>query len=167
VSSLKNKITWLERKLSEYEAKEAAGAYQPAVLARVSSSMEGVPRTSTATNDDTNTTNIQQAPIPVELEAITDELKALRAELVLATAAKDEAETSLSTIDDRYSAATEELHRKLKKEQESRKAILNKLIEVQGNIRVFCRVRPLNKMEVEGGYDNVVTVWSLFFYLSK
>ena len=39
------------------------------------------------------------------------------------------------------------------KENKARKAIHNKLLEIQGNIRVFCRVRPILEVERRSGED--------------
>ena len=43
------------------------------------------------------------------------------------------------------------LEETLDNETKKRKKLLNKVIELQGNIRVFCRVRPLNSRELEQG----------------
>ena len=41
-------------------------------------------------------------------------------------------------------------------ESKSRKALHNRLVELQGNIRVFCRVRPVVSQEAEAGADQSV-----------
>jgi len=41
-------------------------------------------------------------------------------------------------------------------ESQSRKALHNRLVELQGNIRVFCRVRPVVQQETEAGADDTV-----------
>lgn len=46
-------------------------------------------------------------------------------------------------------ARIQELHSKLLQEQELRRQCLNQLQELKGNIRVFCRSRPLQKNESE------------------
>jgi hypothetical protein len=46
---------------------------------------------------------------------------------------------------------------KLEKETRARKALLNKVIEMQGNIRVFCRVRPMADDEKRAGEQAVVS----------
>ena len=43
------------------------------------------------------------------------------------------------------------------KENKLRKAIHNKLMDLQGNIRVICRVRPVLEMEKRSGQDYIVT----------
>ena len=43
------------------------------------------------------------------------------------------------------------------KENKARKAIHNKLLEIQGNIRVVCRVRPILEVEKRSGEDVDVT----------
>lgn len=43
------------------------------------------------------------------------------------------------------------------KENKTRKAIHNKLLELQGNIRVICRVRPMLEVERKSGEDSDVT----------
>jgi hypothetical protein len=43
--------------------------------------------------------------------------------------------------------AEKELVGKLEREVRARKALLNKVIELQGNIRVYCRVRPFSENE--------------------
>ncbi len=53
-------------------------------------------------------------------------------------------------LDKYIDAAMAELHRKYLAEQQERKKLLNKVIEMQGNIRVYCRVRPLNSKEIAG-----------------
>lgn len=47
---------------------------------------------------------------------------------------------------------------KLAKEQKERRKWLNKYIETQGNIRVFCRVRPLNSTEIANNDEDIVDV---------
>ncbi|KAM7516912.1 hypothetical protein LguiA_006495 [Lonicera macranthoides] len=53
-------------------------------------------------------------------------------------------------------AECDDLKLKYSEEQVKRKAIYNQLQEVKGNIRVFCRCRPLNKEEVSAGCATVV-----------
>ncbi len=52
-------------------------------------------------------------------------------------------------IAERQRAATEELRAKYIKEMNERKKLFNLVQELKGNIRVFCRVRPLNNSEKE------------------
>lgn len=44
----------------------------------------------------------------------------------------------------------------LGKEQAERRKLLNKVIELQGNIRVYCRVRPLSTKELNENQHNIV-----------
>jgi kinesin family member C2/C3 len=50
----------------------------------------------------------------------------------------------------------EALKKKYTNECLERKRLYNELIELRGNIRVFCRCRPLNSDEISKGYSNVV-----------
>ncbi|XP_031481907.1 kinesin-like protein KIN-14R [Nymphaea colorata] len=45
----------------------------------------------------------------------------------------------------------EDLKMKYSKEQVERKKLYNKVLEIKGNIRVFCRCRPLSKEEISSG----------------
>ena len=57
---------------------------------------------------------------------------------------------------------------KYKKEAKERKRLHNIIVELKGNIRVFCRVRPVGDREVKSGFENVcefpseaeITVWN-------
>lgn len=42
------------------------------------------------------------------------------------------------------------------KESSERKQLYNEVIELKGNIRVFCRCRPLNQNEIANGYKSVI-----------
>ncbi|XP_066541629.1 kinesin-like protein KIFC3 isoform X2 [Hoplias malabaricus] len=55
------------------------------------------------------------------------------------------------------SSANQELLRKYKREMNLRKKCHNELVRLKGNIRVFCRVRPVGKEEVESDDKNMVT----------
>lgn len=50
----------------------------------------------------------------------------------------------------------ETLKKKYLDESSERKRLYNEVIELKGNIRVFCRCRPLNKAEILNGSTNVV-----------
>jgi kinesin family protein C2/C3 len=54
-------------------------------------------------------------------------------------------------------ASAEEYKALYSKENRMRKAIHNKLLELQGNIRVMCRVRPILEVERRSGQDVDVT----------
>ncbi len=47
---------------------------------------------------------------------------------------------------------------RLQKEATMRRALLNKVIDLQGNIRVFCRARPLNSAELAQGDVSIAEV---------
>jgi hypothetical protein len=51
----------------------------------------------------------------------------------------------------------EEYYQLYCKENKARKAIHNKLMDIQGNIRVICRVRPVVDVERRVGQDQLVT----------
>ncbi|KAL5844528.1 hypothetical protein ACOSQ3_010582 [Xanthoceras sorbifolium] len=53
-------------------------------------------------------------------------------------------------------AQCDDLKLKFSEEQEKRKKLYNQVQEAKGNIRVFCRCRPLSKGEVSAGYATVV-----------
>lgn len=48
------------------------------------------------------------------------------------------------------------LKRKYLEEYSERRRLYNEVIELKGNIRVFCRCRPLNETEIANGYASVV-----------
>eukprot|EP00698_Gefionella_okellyi_P021887 TRINITY_DN7173_c0_g1_i1.p1 TRINITY_DN7173_c0_g1~~TRINITY_DN7173_c0_g1_i1.p1 ORF type:complete len:1138 (+),score=298.42 TRINITY_DN7173_c0_g1_i1:111-3524(+) len=54
-------------------------------------------------------------------------------------------------------AAYDDLQRKYKEEMAKRKQLFNRLQEIQGNIRVYCRVRPLSQREEDEGLRPVIT----------
>ncbi|KDP41503.1 hypothetical protein JCGZ_15910 [Jatropha curcas] len=53
-------------------------------------------------------------------------------------------------------AQCDDLKLKFNEEQVKRKKLFNEVQEAKGNIRVFCRCRPLNKEEASSGYEMVV-----------
>mmetsp|Transcript_5197 Transcript_5197/g.7991 ORF Transcript_5197/g.7991 Transcript_5197/m.7991 type:complete len:924 (+) Transcript_5197:113-2884(+) len=97
------------------------------------------------------------------IEAIhTEKLEAALSELRVAKdAERDAALEALrvemqSLVDSAYVARDEYLAL-YTKENKARKAIHNKLMEIQGNIRVICRVRPILEVEHKSGEDVDVT----------
>ena len=52
----------------------------------------------------------------------------------------------------------ETLKQKYTEECAARKRLYNELIELKGNIRVFCRCRPLSLEEMSKGYSSVVEI---------
>ncbi|KAL3686757.1 hypothetical protein R1sor_013066 [Riccia sorocarpa] len=53
-------------------------------------------------------------------------------------------------------AEHDDLKKKYAEECHERKQLYNKVLELKGNIRVFCRCRPLSPIEVSGGISSVV-----------
>ena len=53
-------------------------------------------------------------------------------------------------------AEYELLKRKYSEESSERRRLYNEVIELKGNIRVFCRCRPLNENEIANGSVSVV-----------
>ncbi|KAG9144365.1 hypothetical protein Leryth_025071 [Lithospermum erythrorhizon] len=56
----------------------------------------------------------------------------------------------------KYHDECELLKKKYLEEYSERKRLYNEMIELKGNIRVFCRCRPLNGEEIANGYTSVV-----------
>jgi len=48
------------------------------------------------------------------------------------------------------------LKKKYIKESSERKRLYNEVIELKGNISVFCRCRPINQYEVSNGCNSVI-----------
>lgn len=53
-------------------------------------------------------------------------------------------------------AEYENLKRKYLEESSERRRLYNEVIELEGNIRVFCRCRPLSESEIANGSATVV-----------
>lgn len=60
------------------------------------------------------------------------------------------------TLKRKYHEESELLKKKYLEECIERKRLYNEVIELKGNIRVFCRCRPLNQAEISNGYSSVV-----------
>ena len=54
-----------------------------------------------------------------------------------------------------------DMEAKLIEEVKKRRLLHNKVIELQGNIRVYCRVRPVNDTEIKTGEGDIVTSYPL------
>lgn len=65
--------------------------------------------------------------------------------------------TEMQGLVDRANAERDEHLANYTKERVMRKRIHNKLLEIQGNIRVICRIRPINDIERRTGEDVDVT----------
>lgn len=48
------------------------------------------------------------------------------------------------------------MKKKYLEESSERKRLYNEVIELKGNIRVFCRCRPLNESEITSGSSSVI-----------
>ncbi len=87
--------------------------------------------------------NVEERFLRREMEALTLKESEVRSEMqVLVNAANKEATDYMQLYT---------------KENKLRKTIHNKLLELQGNIRVFCRVRPILEMERKVGEDIEIT----------
>ncbi|KAJ4772659.1 Kinesin-like protein [Rhynchospora pubera] len=69
--------------------------------------------------------------------------------------------TETNNCKDECGSRYETLKKQYTNECQERKRLYNELIELRGNIRVFCRCRPLNSDEISKGYSNVVEFDSL------
>ncbi|XP_037395775.1 kinesin-like protein KIFC3 isoform X4 [Pygocentrus nattereri] len=68
-----------------------------------------------------------------------------------------EAKQEICQVIGEVSSANQELLRKYKREMNLRKKCHNELVRLKGNIRVFCRVRPMCQEEAESDSKNMVT----------
>ncbi|XP_072550617.1 kinesin-like protein KIFC3 isoform X2 [Salminus brasiliensis] len=68
-----------------------------------------------------------------------------------------EAKQEICQVIGEVSNANQELLRKYKREMNLRKKCHNELVRLKGNIRVFCRVRPICQEEAESDIKNMVT----------
>ncbi|KAF8392450.1 hypothetical protein HHK36_022792 [Tetracentron sinense] len=66
--------------------------------------------------------------------------------------------TEVSTALQFLSTEYENLKKKYLEESSERKRLYNEVIELKGNIRVFCRCRPLNRDEVANGSSSLVDI---------
>eukprot|EP01038_Epipyxis_sp_PR26KG_P008183 gene8183-11070_t len=100
-----------------------------------------------------------------ELKKIQAELSQLKVELDQLIAKKDleksdaivEVKSESQVIIDKANAERDEHLANYTRERKLRKKIHNKLLEIQGNIRVICRVRPILEVERKSGEDVDVT----------
>lgn len=60
------------------------------------------------------------------------------------------------TLKRKYHEGSELLKKKYLEVCIERKRLYNEVIELKGNIRVFCRCRPLNQAEISNGSSSVV-----------
>ncbi|RZC80899.1 hypothetical protein C5167_043469 [Papaver somniferum] len=101
-------------------------------------------------------------PIPKQLDDLSTQIKILKTEQsVLSDEVKGIADGSFPGSDVsaallHLSSEHEALKKKYLKESSERKRLYNEVIELKGNIRVFCRCRPLNQDEIANGFYSVV-----------
>ena len=88
-----------------------------------------------------------------ELADLRVQLQALTVSLV--PALQPVLSRQLHSVYDGFKAETAALTVAYRKEQQARKALFNSLQELKGNIRVYCRVRPLSQREGEGEQSSV------------
>jgi len=124
-SSLERRLKGLEDELSSKQT-EVAGLKNS--VAELSSSRAGVEASLAGTK--------------TELEVARQEILSLRAE------SERKSEEIKASIADK-----EEMQAKLRWEESERRKLHNLVQELKGNIRVFCRMRPLLGDETEGGED--------------
>ncbi|OVA05485.1 Kinesin [Macleaya cordata] len=101
-------------------------------------------------------------PILQKIDALSSKIMILKKEhMVLSDEVKGVTDGSFPGSD--VSAALrllgtehETLKKKYLKESSERKRLYNEVIELKGNIRVFCRCRPLNQDEITSGSSSVV-----------
>ncbi|PRQ42174.1 putative minus-end-directed kinesin ATPase [Rosa chinensis] len=114
-------------------------------------------------SNETEASPFQGATLPI-LQKIIDlsaKMKDLKKDH---TVLSDEVKQMTSSIPDPEVLKTLQLlsteHEFLKKkylaESSERKRLYNEVIELKGNIRVFCRCRPLNQNEISNGYNSVI-----------
>ncbi|CAO2832719.1 unnamed protein product [Amaranthus hypochondriacus] len=116
-----------------------------------------------------------QFPILKKLGDLSDKIQILRKEhTVLTNEVKDitskqfpgfEVVNTLQHLSEdheelkkKYTAECELLKKKYVEEYTERKRLYNEVIELKGNIRVFCRCRPLNQEEVTKGSTSVIEI---------
>ena len=64
--------------------------------------------------------------------------------------------TEHENLKNKYHEESELLKKKYLEECSERKRLYNEVIELKGNIRVFCRCRPLNQDEIANGSSSIV-----------
>ena len=145
---------------------EAARSLQEAVSAETSRGRANVEAVRQSMQAAVEAAETARDAAKADLENVEERWVKLRDEAVRATAAsKDsERESALSQLRaeskaliDQANAEKAEYLDLYTKESKARKTIHNKLLELQGNIRVICRVRPVLEVERRSGEDVDVT----------
>ncbi|KAK9756745.1 hypothetical protein RND81_01G118100 [Saponaria officinalis] len=103
-------------------------------------------------------------PILKKIGDLSDKIQILRKEhMTLSNEVKDMTSNSfpgsevLNTLQE-LSKNHDALKKKYLEEYGERKRLYNEVIELKGNIRVFCRCRPLNQNEISNGSASVVEI---------
>ncbi|KAL1546037.1 kinesin-like protein KIN-14S [Salvia divinorum] len=127
------------------------------------------------TSDDSQEACSQSLPIFRKIESLTNKLQSIREEharlsnevkgISIDSLLGSEAFTALENLSvehellkNKYHEECELLKKKYLQECSERKKLYNEVIELKGNIRVFCRCRPLNQDDIEKGSTSVVDI---------
>ena len=105
-----------------------------------------------------------EAKVVAPFRALQSSFTGLRTELTTFVASlTSDVSSSLSRLSEAAQAQAQvsarrcaALQSELQAEQRKRKVLQNKVIDLQGNIRVYCRVRPTSEREREDGDDSVI-----------
>ncbi|CAM9805319.1 unnamed protein product, partial [Ectocarpus sp. 13 AM-2016] len=145
----------LKQRLEEERAEAMADAESKQATALAAAVLEAEKRLSKEVEEAKAKAEQVKADLAKQSEAaLLEQQKRLEAEAlekVEATKKKLEAEIESAT------KARDEANALYAKENRGRKAIHNKLLELQGNIRVLARVRPMLEVELKSGKDADVT----------
>lgn len=107
-----------------------------------------------ATQAKADLTNVEERWVAKIKQELNELEKKTNREIITAVKAKeDEMIDKVNKADD----ARKEFLTLYTKESRLRKSLHNKLVELQGNIRVVCRVRPVQDVEKEQGKDTNIT----------
>ncbi|CAA2984408.1 Kinesin-like protein KIFC3 [Olea europaea subsp. europaea] len=97
--------------------------------------------------------------IRMEHTLLCNEVKGISADCLLGSEAfttLQNLSTEHELLKKKYNEECELLKRKYVEECSERKRVYNEVIELKGNIRVFCRCRPLKQDEIENGTTSVI-----------
>ncbi|XP_047979052.1 kinesin-like protein KIN-14S [Salvia hispanica] len=101
----------------------------------------------------------QRKSIREEHARLSNEVKGISIDSLLgceAFAALENLSVEHELLKNKYHEECELLKKKYLQESSERKKLYNEVIELKGNIRVFCRCRPLNQDDIEKGSTSVV-----------
>ncbi|RWR76677.1 kinesin-like protein KIN-14S isoform X1 [Cinnamomum micranthum f. kanehirae] len=114
------------------------------------------------TQEDTHLDQKQNMSIPHRIDDLSTKIQVLRKEhVILSEEVKGLIAGSFPGIEmaaaiENLGTKYETLRKKYLEESSERKRLYNKVIELKGNIRVFCRCRPLSSDEIEKGSSSVL-----------